>query len=155
MNVIFWYDWVLFPLYAFIIVKLFTAFGKRHYSGVTLKYFKYGLYIKFLGAIIFTIYHIYIYQGGDTVLYFDTGTKVYDFLFTDFSRYMSLVFKATANTTHLHPEVMDSIVFSEANFFTARVVAICAIFGFGCYLPITVMFTAFSYLGILSIDGSL
>jgi hypothetical protein len=148
MNVIFWYDWLLFPIYAFIVVKLFTAFGKRHYSGVTLKYFKYGLYAKFIGGIIFTIYHIYIYQGGDTVTYYDTGVKVYDFLFSDFSRYISLVFKSTANTAHLFPNVEGTNIFLESNFFPVRVVAVFAIFTFGCYLPITVMFTALSYLGI-------
>ncbi len=148
MNLIFWYDWVLFPVYAFILTKIFMAFAKRRYSGNTLKYFKYGLYIKFIGAIIFTIYHLYIYKGGDTVTYFDTGIKVYDYLFTDFDRYISLVFKPIAATANLYPEARDAVVFSEANFFTVRLVAIFAIPGFGCYLPVTVLFTGLSYIGI-------
>jgi hypothetical protein len=148
MQWIFWYDWALMPVYFLLLVTIVFRFGKKRYSGSKLKYFKYGFIVKLIGALGFGVYHQYIYRGGDTLLYFDTGIKLADFASTDFHRYISLVFSPTASTINLQFDTLDDIVYGEPNFFVVRVTAVLAFFCFKSYIPILLMFSSLSYIGI-------
>ena len=148
MQWIFWYDWLLMPIYFFILVKMFFSFANKRYTGNKLKYFKYGFIAKLIGALGFGVYHQYIYGGGDTYLYFDTGIKLADFASTDFHRYISLLFSPTADTVSLQFETLDDIVYGEPNFFVVRLTAILAFVAFKSYIPILLMFSSLSYVGI-------
>lgn len=136
------------PIYFLIITKLFFAFANKRYTGKKLKYFKYGLIAKFLGALGFAVYHQYIYKGGDTLLYFDTGIKIADFAFEDFGRFLTtLVSDPIANPT-LQFDTLDSVVFGEANFLVVKFTAVLAFISFKAYIPILFMFCSLSYIGI-------
>ena len=148
MDWIFWYDWMLFPLYFIFIYKFFTSWGRKHYSGEKLKYFKYGIFIKLLGGISFAFYHGYIFNGGDTFLFFDTGIKITDYFFTDINRFFSLVFLPTNVTEPIFPDYLDGIIRDENNFFSSRLTAVLGLITFKAYFPTVLIFSALSYLGI-------
>ena len=145
---IFWYDWLLLPIYFLILTKLFFAYGRKNYSGKILQYFKYGFLGKMFGAFVFAIYHQYIFKGGDTYLYFSAGISVSDFITTDFSRYLTSVFAYSDTNLDLRFDTIDSIVFNPANFFVARVTAVLALISFKAYFPILLFFAALSYIGV-------
>lgn len=148
MQWIFWYDWLLFPLYFLLIIKIFYSFAKKRYSGKKLKYFKYGLIAKLAGALGFGIYHQYIYRGGDTFLYFDTGIRLANIATDDLSKYLHLIFSYSEQDINFRFETLDDIVFGDANFFVVRITAVLALISFKAYIPILLMFSALSYIGI-------
>ncbi|MBC7629003.1 hypothetical protein, partial [Ferruginibacter sp.] len=148
MQWIFWYDWILMPVYFFLLVKIFFSFAKKRYNGKIYKYFRYGFLAKMTGALGFAFYHQYIYGGGDTFLFFDTGLKIADFATSDFHRFAALVFKPVESTVDYHFDSLDEIVFAEANFFVPRVTAILSFITFRSYLSICLLFSAISFGGI-------
>lgn len=148
MDWIFWYDWILFPIYFIFIYIIFISWGRKHYSGKKLKYFKQGILVKLLGGLFFSIYHGYIFKGGDTFLFFDTGIKITDYFFTDIKRFVSLVFLPTEITEPIFPDFLDGIILEENNFFSSRLTAILGVITFKAYFPTVLIFSALSYLGI-------
>lgn len=148
MDWIFWYDWILFPVYFIFIYIFFTSWSKKHYSGEKLKYFKYGILAKLFGGISFAFYHGYIFKGGDTFLFFDTGIKITDYFFTDINRFFSLVFLPTNITEPIFPDYLDGIIRDESNFFSSRLTAVLGLITFKTYFPTVLIFSALSYLGI-------
>jgi hypothetical protein len=148
MQWIFWYDWALMPVYFLLLVTIVFRFGKKRYTGNQLKYFKYGFLAKLIGALGFAVYHQYIFGGGDTLLYFDTGSKITGFAFSDFHRFFSLVFSPVKDTVAYYPEALDEVMFKEGNFFAIRLTALLGLFTFKSYVAITLIFSTLSYIGI-------
>jgi hypothetical protein len=148
MQWIFWYDWLLLPIYFFILVKIFFSFANKRYTGNKLKYFKYGFIAKLIGALGFGFYHQYIYGGGDTLLYFDTGIRLTDIMSSDFPRFITSIFSYSQNALDLRFETLDDIIFADSNFFVVRVTAVLALISFKAYIPILLMFSSISYIGI-------
>jgi hypothetical protein len=148
MQWIFWYDWLLLPVYFFILVKIFFSFANKRYTGNKLKYFKYGFIAKLIGALGFGFYHQYIYGGGDTLLYFDTGIRLVDIMSTDFPRFLTSIFSYSETALDLRFESLDDVVFGDSNFFVVRVAAVLALISFKAYIPILLMFSSLSYIGI-------
>ena len=136
------------PIYFFIITRLFFAFANKRYAGKKLKYFKYGLIAKLIGALGFAIYHQYIYRGGDTLLYFDTGIKLANTASEDFGRFFTTLVSDPLANTNLQFETMDDVVFGEANFLVVKFTAVLAFISFKAYIPILFMFCSLSYIGI-------
>lgn len=136
------------PVYFLIITKVFFAFANKRYSGKKLKYFKLGFIAKLIGAIGFAVYHQYIYRGGDTLLYFDTGMRLTNFATEDFGRFITTLFSDPQTDTNLLFETMDNVVFGEANFLVVKFTAVLAFICFKAYIPILFMFASLSYIGV-------
>ena len=148
MQWIFWYDWLLLPVYFFLLRKLVFSFGNKRYEGKKLQYFKYGFIAKMIGALGFAFYHQYIYQGGDTLLFFDTSIKLADIASSNFSQFLKSILDYSPTNVDLRFDTLDDVVFNDSNFFVVRVSAVLAFICFKSYMPILLIFSTLSYIGI-------
>lgn len=147
-------DWILAFL---IIVSIFlwaqAYVGKRQEDILLKKYFQKGLYLKIFGAIAFTVYHAYIYGGGDTFGYYKTGQTLTKLFFNSPVDYFKLTFTSLESNFELVKQTNwlwhDAIMWeSEANYFSSRLAGFIEIFTFQTYLPTCIMFSMVSYWGI-------
>jgi hypothetical protein len=154
MEYVFWYDWLVGIIMIAIVLKWTNNFVKKnHDSPLIVSYFKYGLLLKIFGSISFTIYHAYIYGGGDTFGYFFTGKDITTTAFTDFTKYLRLIFLPLENIQEDIASITwrwdDAImVKGEANYFSGRMVALLSLFTLNTYLPTCILFSLFSYVFI-------
>ena len=148
MKWIFWYDWLLLPFYLILLRKIVFSFGNKRYQGKKLQYFKYGFIAKMIGALGFAFYHQYIYRGGDTLLFFDTSIKLTDIASSNFSQFLKTIFAYSPTDLDLQFDTLDDVVFNDSNFFIVRVSAVLAFVCFKSYIPILLLFSTLSYIGI-------
>ncbi len=141
-------EWILLPFYLIVVYVLLMLWARRRYTGKMLRYFNLGLAAKLMGAVVYVIYHTYIYGGGDMFFYFDVAKDVNAFFFTDPARFFKLLFLPVQSTMDIFPEVADRNIYIESNYFVSRIAIIVNLFTFSRILLSTVLFSALSYFGI-------
>jgi hypothetical protein len=67
-------DLILVPVYLLVIYLISSKIVSKNKKIVDYKFFKRGLFLKFLGVLLFCILYLFYYGGGDTVNYFN-GVK--------------------------------------------------------------------------------
>ncbi len=154
MNYVTGLDWILA---FFLVISIFIfarVFVRKHENDVLLKkYFKIGLFLKIFGSIAFTVYHAYIYGGGDTFGYYKTGETLTKIFFNSPVDYFKLTFGSLESNFELVKQTnwlwADEIMWtSEANYFSGRLAGFIEIFTFQTYLPTCIVFSLISYWGI-------
>lgn len=147
-------DWAYSIFLSIIIIALGFSYANRSKNPLVKKYFKWALLLKLVGAYAFSLYHIYIYGGGDTFGYGTTGIDIGKLLFQDPVKYFSLIFQSTETLSDkVFPTVNfrwpDSVMWvSASNYFVVRFAAVFAPFGFNGYLPIAILFSISSFIFI-------
>ena len=61
--------------FVIIVISINSSYQKNS-SKLHYRYFKYGFYVKFISAILFSIIYIQFYAGGDSTAYWDTAQKM-------------------------------------------------------------------------------
>ena len=154
MGYIFWYDWVVsFFLIIIIFIWSFRIVKKNQHDHLIKTYFIKGISLKIFGAIAFSVYHAFVYGGGDTFGYFLTGKIITQTFFNSPANFFNLTFFPLDKNTELINSISwiweDDIMYkSEANYFSARIAAVLQLFTFQAYLPTCILFSMLSYWGI-------
>lgn len=146
-------DFILLPIYLFIVFIIASHFKNKYYpAGHPLrKYFMPAFTLKIFGAIMLGVIYQYYYKGGDTLNYWHQ-TEVINSSFDDsFGTWFKMI-TASAEiydvdvykyTTQLYwygagtPEYLISIIG-----------AVIGIFTMTTYLPTAVIFAALSFIGV-------
>jgi hypothetical protein len=146
-------DWILFALYAVIIIILATWFAKRNASDFLIrKYFVKGIVLKIIGSLGFAFFHIFVQKYGDTFSYHEAATTLREVFQISQSDFFEILFSSTEKSKILldnylfeHDHVLRSY---ESNFAVIRLDTFLSPITQGFYLPTCLFFSIISYWGI-------
>jgi hypothetical protein len=92
------YDYITGSIFLIIIYLLMYNVRRKMTTKETSSYFFTALHLKMLGAIMLGLIYKYYYGGGDTLLYHELGTYVYQTFWKDTSAWFELVFMPIQKT---------------------------------------------------------
>jgi hypothetical protein len=154
MQFIFWYDWVLGFFLVVVVLLFVNKIIKNNQEDILIqKYFKPAVLLKILGALLFTIYHAFIYKDGDTFAYFLDGSSITNLFISKFSYFFHLVFFPLDQNQDIINNVnwlweYDIVLKEEGNYFPIRLSAVIQLFTFKAYLPTCILYSLLSFWGI-------
>lgn len=144
-------DFLLLPLYLYIIYKIAFSIRDKHYKEghPWRKYFIKGLTVKLFGAILISLIYVYFYGGGDTLAYFDhiqmanksitEGPSTWYHVFTN-TENQRIPFEREVELLKYYKSP-DTATVWQISFFIN-------LFGLFHYLPLCVLLAAISYTGV-------
>ncbi len=143
-------DLIITPI--FIAIFLIIAYAIRPVltDDVTKKYFIPALVCKFIGAITLGIVYFFYYKGGDTINYFDHGSKyIYEAFYNDPIVGLKLIFAEGIHTGDVI-KYSSKIWFyrDQASYFVIRVAGVFDLFTIHTYTATACMFAFASFLGL-------
>lgn len=143
------WDWLLLPIYLFIIFTIALFIRNKHRDKSEYKYFLWGLSAKIIGGIAFALVYVYYYGGGDTIYYFTGGRTLTQILFDSPSTYLKLMFATSEDVTNNYSWVKDQIVFAKAQeeWFMVKIMSVINLFTFNKYLISTILTSLLSFYG--------
>jgi hypothetical protein len=143
-------DIILFPAYVYLFYILFRSRRKKYNDPVLSYYHNIGFWLKVFGALVFTIFNVYVWKGGDSRgLYYTEGANIYRLILKDFSNFKWLVLPGPSFDQSLLKDPSNLGYFRiENNFMVARITAIFSFFTLGRYLLINLCFSMFAFSGL-------
>lgn len=152
MKFISWQDYLLLPVFIFIIYRIGVAICNKYYppGHPWRQYFIYGLLVKIIGAIFIGMVYQYYYGGGDTFYYFYHSKVINSALSESFTKWLALLF-------HI-PSVYDGEYFNytsrmewyndKSSYMVCCITAFFNIFTFNTFLPTSLIFSFMSFSGV-------
>ncbi len=142
-------DLILFPFYVLLFYFIFLWRRKRIKDPVLRKYHKYGFWIKVLGTIAFTLFHVFVTLGDTTVLYYTEGINITKLILKDPS-YIKLIFSAAKDFDQdlLADTFNKGYLLNESNYLVTTLVTVFSFFSFGSYSVINLIFSMISFSGV-------
>jgi hypothetical protein len=114
---------------------------RREEKGVLKKFFLPGLLFKIMGGLCLGWIYRYYYHVGDTLSYFQDGTRLADWATTDAHSFLSFLW----NSNQDYP-VFDQLHLQEPRaLFLSKVTALLVLSGAGHYELISIYFSLFSF----------
>jgi hypothetical protein len=145
-------DYILLPLYLFIIFIIAAYYRNKYYPGKhpLRRYFMWGLGLKVIGGIFVGLVYQYYYKGGDTMNFWDHSLTINSSLQDSFATWLKLV-TGTANPydTDVFPYTAKMIWYtSPPDYVVPAIGAFLGIFTLTSYLPTAVIYAALSFIGV-------
>lgn len=142
-------DLILFPIYVFFFYLIFSARRKKITDPILKKYHRQGFWIKVIGTIAFTFFHLFITRGDTTALYYTEGINISKLILKDISN-VKWIFSAGADfDQNLLADSFNRGYFNnESNYFITKLVTIFSFFSFGSYSVINLFFSMISFAGV-------
>jgi hypothetical protein len=142
-------DFILFPVYVWLIYLFFRQRKKKLDDPLLQKYFIQGYWAKVIGCIAFTIFNTYVSQGDSIGVYQPEGAHIRNLIINDISNIKLLVAPAaTYDETLLFDSYNTATVKAESNFLVVRISAIFSFLSFGKYFVNNLMFAMLAYAGM-------
>ncbi|MCP9749918.1 hypothetical protein EGI32_02905 [Ferruginibacter sp. HRS2-29] len=148
----FW-DYVLLPVYYFILSRLVHMYKRKYlsHSKELQFYFTWCFRLKMLCAVTFVLLTQYYFKMGDTMMYFDEGVNLHKYFFKDPANLRFLFapctdywdYKVSVGNTDY-----EGYLLNEGNFMPMRLVAFLSFFAFRNFTAITLIFSTFSFFGL-------
>ena len=143
-------DLIITPI--LLIVVYFLAIWKRGdlSDNITKKYFIPGLTLKIIGAICLGLVYRYYYQGGDTINYFERGSKFIWEAFLDSPlKAIQLIFANGSYNANTFEYASMIIYYHDLpSYFVVRIAGVFDIFTFHTYTATAILFAVLSFTGI-------
>ncbi len=149
-QILFVADFLLFPFFIIIWIKIFKSIRDKRYKGTILyKYYMPGLYARFVGATLSALMYQYYYGYGDTFLYFMGSSDIFVAFVTNPASAIEMLM---LDITDWSIETRRNLSFSgffykEKEAIVCRIGGLFSLLGLGTYIGISLAITAFSFLG--------
>lgn len=145
-------DFLLLPLYLFIIYQLAKNFQSRKIvNNSAYSYYLKGLFMKIGGGIFLVLIYTVYYKGGDTTAYFESAVILNKLRQVNFSVYLEIMMNNLNKQTFSYftsETAWPQYFFDKQSFTVVRVANIVNYLGFDSYLLTTVVLAALTYNGI-------
>ena len=145
-------DYLLLPIYLFIVFLIAVYYRNRYYNEKhpLRKYFMWAFGLKIFGGIFVGLIYQYYYKGGDTFNYWDHSLIINSSLSDSFTTWLKLITSsADFYDTDVFPYTSKMIWYnSRADYFIPQIGAFLGLFTLNTYLPATVLFAALSFIGV-------
>lgn len=147
-----WADYLLLPIFLFIIYRVaFLICDKYYPKGHEWRnYFIYGLSVKIIGAIFIGLIYQYYYGGGDTS-YFFYHSKIINSAFSDsFIKWINLIFHIPSSYDGEYFEYTSRMEWynDKSSYLVCCFAAFFNLFTFNTFLPTSVFFGFLSFSGV-------
>lgn len=144
-------DFLVLPFVLLFVYAIAYRYRNRHYPGnhPYRKYFIPGLTLKIAGAIFIGLVYEYYYRGGDTMNYF-YHARVINSSFADSPvKWVNLLFRLpNENAIGYYQYTSQMMWYNDpSSYSVGAIAAFLGIFTATTYLPISVLFAAFSFTG--------
>lgn len=152
-DILYWHDFVLAPIYAYILILITKRFIVGKYANTPIqKYIMPALYIRILGCVLSAFMYQYYYGGGDTFEYSDVSMAIGRIFWRHPSEGLDIIFSPTTSLTPTQWEYLKAdsshwMFREENNAMVCRIGGFLSIFTFSSYLSIGLIMTFFSFLG--------
>ena len=146
-------DFLLLPIYLFIVL-VFAAYFKNKYYPVgspVRKYFMPALVLKLFGAILLGVIYQYYYKGGDTLNYWFQSEIINSSLNDSFFSWLKLI---TSTADYYDVDVYQYTAqfywygADKPEYIISMLGAFFGLFTMTTYLPTSVLFSALSFIGV-------
>ena len=142
-------DFLLAPLYIFLLYLFFRSKRKKYASPLLQKYHRQGFWIKIFACILFVLYYSYFTVGDTTVLYQLEGNNLYHLILRDSSNFKYLFKSGKDFDLSLVANRYNKGYFrDESNFMVIRLDTLFSFISFGSYAVINLFFAALAFSGL-------
>lgn len=154
VQFLFWTDYLLLPIYLVLVsVLLNRYFRRKHgYNPALKKHFNRGIILKLIGCIAIALIYQFYYGGAyDGISYFE-GAKMLNKYWSDnpqdflHSLFSNLEDFNDNNLAGIHAS--SAGIFADQSFVVSKIAAVFNIFSFNSFLPCSIFFCVFAYLGL-------
>lgn len=128
-------DFLLIILFAIIIMGVAHGVTQKWKYPVIRKYFMQGILLKLISSIGFGWVYVYYYGGGDTQMYFDGASNIFN----------AFVFEGRGVDAFFSYDVLS--YGSQSTRFTQRIAGLINIFALNSFWSCTMLFGALSFIG--------
>lgn len=143
------YDICLLIIYLFVIyLGAILYVQKQRKVNNIYRYFIPALSIKIMGGLVYAFYHIYVYKGGDTFVFFNAAKDLTNYLsFSEPSTFY--VYFSDFNTAIHDFSPNYSYILKGADvLFITKITSLFYFLAGGSYFVITILFSFISFLGL-------
>lgn len=145
------YDFCLLIIYLFVIYLIAILYvQKKKKENSIYKYFIPALSLKIAGGLVYALYHVYVYKGGDTFAYFYASEDLTNYFSLFDSSTWGAFYSDYALDGDNYSENYGYLLFSKDVLFMVKCSAIAYYLSMGSYFVATLLFSFFSFLGLWS-----
>lgn len=152
MNFITWVDYLLLPVFIFIIYRIAMVICNKYYpvGHPWRKYFIYGLGFKISGAIFIGLIYQYYYGGGDTSYYFYHSKVINSALSESFTKWLGLIFHIPSSYDGEYFDYTSKMEWynDRGSYLVCCLAAFFNLFTLNTFLPTSVIFAFMSFSGV-------
>jgi hypothetical protein len=154
MYFIFWYDYVALPIYLLLVWGIMNAYFKRNHKKEPelRKYFQNGLLLKLLGCLAIGIIYEKYYDGVYDGRYYFEGAKMLHNYWLDYPGEFFHTFFGSLedfnNTNLAGLDTANVLLFANESFFVSKIGAIFNFLAFDMFLPCSLFFCMFAFVGL-------
>jgi len=143
------YDIFLIIIYLFVIyLSAILYVQKKRKTNDIYRYFIPALSLKIVGGMVYALYHVYVYKGGDTFVFFNAAK--------DLANYISVFEPSTLGAyigefdieKHNFSPSYSYILNGKDVLFMVRMTSIFYLLGLGSYFVSTLIFSVLSFSGL-------
>lgn len=141
------YDFLLFPVYLYLIFLIFKKIRNRYKDNKTLYlYFTWGFRIKIFFIVVYTLLSHFMIRGDAVDLYFGEG-KHFAQLIIDNPSNINLLFTQGGTTVdNLASDGEKGYLLQESNFMAVKVCVLLCFISFSCFLIINLIIGFIAFL---------
>lgn len=150
MELIRWYDYILFLIFLISAIIVFNIYGRKYKSPVIRKYFLWGLVLKLLSSQAYVHLYVYYYTYGDTIRFFRFGqhykellTEIQNLSFWEWLTMPNYLFK-----DYISYKIDYAYGFAESSFVINKLSAFSSFLSFNSFLVNSAFFSLGSYIGL-------
>ena len=141
-------DFILFPIYLFLVVLVFKKIRQKYtHDPVLLKYFTWGFYIKITVIVIYTLLVCYVIYGDSVTLFFDQGQHFLNLITRDYSNVDLLFTQGGKSIDLLAGDGYKGYLSMESNYMVVKICVILCLLTFSKYLLINLLCGFIAFLG--------
>jgi hypothetical protein len=154
VQFLFWTDYLLLPVYLLLtFVFLNRYFRKKHgHNDALKKHFNRGILLKLVGCIAIALIYQYYYGGAyDGISYFEGAKMLNKYWWDNPQEFLHTLFSDLDNfneTNLAGIRAGDSGIFADQSFIVSKIAAIFNIFSFNTFLPCSIFFCVFAFIGL-------
>jgi len=145
-------DYLLLPIFLFVVFILAAYFRNRYYpvNHPLRKYFLPAFSVKIVGAIFIGLVYQYYYKGGDTLNFWDHSVTINSALDDSVRTWFKLMTGlGDRYDTDIFPYTSKMWWYgSPSEYIVSSIGAVIGIFTLTTYLPTSVIYAAISFIGI-------
>lgn len=142
-------DFLLTPVYIFILYLFFRRIRKKYKDPLLQKYHRQGFWIKMFACVLFILYYSYLTVGDSTVLYQNEGNNLYHLILHNSDNF-KYIFKSGKefDLSLVKTKGNEGYFRDEANFMVIRLDALFSFISFGSYAVINLFFASLAFSGL-------
>jgi hypothetical protein len=146
-------DYLLLPLYLILFYSIARYYRNKYLIAQPdmAKIFIWAFNFKIISALAFAFVTEFYFKNGDTYIYFEEGSKLFNWILKKGSN-ASYIFSSARDFEELKSLYADpdnpGFASSESNFMPIRFIAFLSLLSFNKYLVISIFFSLFSFFGL-------